>query len=597
MASLKPGILTKLLDDMKEEGNGSDDVRKPVLLQIRSIIPVMDEGDLFPNRGFYLKVSDSSHATYVSLPHEQDEMILNNKLQLGQFIYAEKLEPEYPVPVIRGIMPVPGRRSCEGTPEDIVPMSNLVKFLESSNSDIVKDKGVISEKPVHDSGERRFQGRLRSSSAPKTRVGEQRRGLSCITKRCEDEKRNSDSSQDTDTDSDSPKSTVSSTRITKRRSWNETELLDVKKIFNSSSRETRPRTASRSANASPAHSVRYDSSEDSSTSTTRGRVAGSTIKSLRSSNRSKMVAPKIKDEESFDQEAISNVIDDKKRAESRILWDSFPSSLAKLGKDMVKQRDNALLVAVEALQEACAADKLISNIRTLLVQSLTNISPLRTSCTDINSSGSVKEVLDLAVERKKNATSWINSAIALNLCPFSASIGPKTEILGSGRAGKKSSPSSRITKPKGACIISKQRNIGEVSVGIAFDKDNPLEWARGSTLQEAAELASSLREESRRTFLDNIEKFLDDIESKTCSLVSDSHLTGMMYQIKRVNDWLDVVKREASSEKNGCKENSVMRDSEMEVCRRLRAKIYEVLLKHVERTAMALASMNAAGVD
>ncbi|KAG5529002.1 hypothetical protein RHGRI_029610 [Rhododendron griersonianum] len=45
----------------------------------------------------------------------------------------------------------------------------------------------------------------------------------------------------------------------------------------------------------------------------------------------------------------------------------------------------------------------------LVVQSLTNITPLRTSDTDINTTGSVKEVLNLAVERKKNATSWIKS--------------------------------------------------------------------------------------------------------------------------------------------------------------------------------------------
>ena len=87
MASLRPGVLTKLLEDMNVDEKGSENVRKPMLLQIRSIIPVLEEGDLWPNRGFYLKVSDLSHAMYVSLPHEQDELILSNRLQLGQFIY------------------------------------------------------------------------------------------------------------------------------------------------------------------------------------------------------------------------------------------------------------------------------------------------------------------------------------------------------------------------------------------------------------------------------------------------------------------------------------------------------------------------------
>ncbi|CAG7868352.1 unnamed protein product, partial [Brassica rapa] len=54
------------------------------LLQVISIVPALAGGELFPNQGFYLKVSDSSHATYVSLPDEHDDLILSDKLQLGQ---------------------------------------------------------------------------------------------------------------------------------------------------------------------------------------------------------------------------------------------------------------------------------------------------------------------------------------------------------------------------------------------------------------------------------------------------------------------------------------------------------------------------------
>jgi len=57
MASLKNGVLVKLLDDMEMEEKDLDDVQKPALLQIRSIIPVLEEGNLWPNRGFFLKVS------------------------------------------------------------------------------------------------------------------------------------------------------------------------------------------------------------------------------------------------------------------------------------------------------------------------------------------------------------------------------------------------------------------------------------------------------------------------------------------------------------------------------------------------------------
>ncbi|KAI8026669.1 hypothetical protein LOK49_LG02G03356 [Camellia lanceoleosa] len=656
MASLKSGVLTKLLEDMNvDDEKGSEDVRKPVLLQIRSIIPVLEEGDFWPNKGFYLKVSDLSHAMYASLPREQDEMILSNILQLGQFIYVQKLEAAYPVPLLRGVMPVPGRRPCDGTPEDILPVTNLVKFLDASDTESIKDKGVIFEKKtltrgLSDSeallekstdGEEKMNCRiLRSLSASKARSSEQRRGLNYITKGCDDDKRISDdlggfqriepsSFHNDTTDSDSPKSCVSSTQISKRRSWNSTELLDVKKIFDSSvaKQGTRPRARSRSACVSPIRSMRYDSSDDNSTSTTRRRVMGSTAKSFKSTNRSKTIAPKINCEETSHPEAMCCAVSDRKEAESIISWDSLPSSLAKLGKDMVRNKDVAVLAAVEALQEACAAEKLIKCLSTSsefqsykgddlqpfidkffdlqddlaqtrqIVQSLTNISPLKTSDTDINSMGSVKEVLNLAVERKKNATSWIKSAMAFDLSPCLSSL-RSTSTTESPNTVKKSVTASQVTKPKMACIIRKLRKNCEFAVGLTSEKDNPLEWARGSTLCRAADLANALQDESRRSFMGYVEKFLDEVESKTSSIDSDSKIAGMMYQIKRVNDWLDAVNKEASCETNGSKEGSpTLEDYEMEACGRVRSKIYEVLLKHVERTAMALENINAAGQD
>lgn len=279
MASLKPGVLTKLLEDMNEDEKGGEDVQKPALLQIRGIIPVLEKGDLWPNRGFYLKVSDLSHAMYVSLPHEQDELILSNKLQLGQFMYVQKLEASYPVPVLRGLMPVPGRHPCHGAPQDVVPVTNLVKFLGASDTDSIKEKGVIFEKNTitrglsdseslldnnsSDYGERRDHGKLRSLSASKGRPSEQRRGVNCIPKQCENGKINLDSlkgnrnSGDNDSDSESPKSSVSSTQLSKRRSWTERDILDVKEIFDSSvaRHETKPRARCRSTYVSASLSI------------------------------------------------------------------------------------------------------------------------------------------------------------------------------------------------------------------------------------------------------------------------------------------------------------------------------------------------------
>lgn len=154
MAMLKSGVIVKLLEDIKDNSDEqiSEEDKKPVLLQIRSITPVLEEGDLWPNKGFYLKVSDMSHAIFVSISQEENELVMNNKLQLGQFIYVQKFEKASPLPLLRGIIPVPGRHNCEGTPEDIHCPTTTFSEITTLASDIdsIVEKGVISEKKIVD---------------------------------------------------------------------------------------------------------------------------------------------------------------------------------------------------------------------------------------------------------------------------------------------------------------------------------------------------------------------------------------------------------------------------------------------------------------
>ncbi|KAK9751030.1 hypothetical protein RND81_02G237000 [Saponaria officinalis] len=128
MATLAPGVLVKLLNGMNTGVKPTGEHRS-TLLQVTDIVPAeLDEKSLWPNHGFYIKVSDSSHSIYVSLPYEQDDLVLSNKMQLGQFIYVDKLEPGSPVPVVKGAKPVPGRHPLMGTPE---PLMGLRKKGES----------------------------------------------------------------------------------------------------------------------------------------------------------------------------------------------------------------------------------------------------------------------------------------------------------------------------------------------------------------------------------------------------------------------------------------------------------------------------------
>ncbi|KAJ7953623.1 DUF936 family protein [Quillaja saponaria] len=120
MATLGPGILLKLLYGM-DTGVKPTSEHRSSLLQVTDIVPAdLDEKNLLPKHGFYIKVSDSSHSIYVSLPSEQDDFVLSNKMQLGQFIYVDRLDPGSPVPVVKGAKPLPGRHPFVGTPEPLM---------------------------------------------------------------------------------------------------------------------------------------------------------------------------------------------------------------------------------------------------------------------------------------------------------------------------------------------------------------------------------------------------------------------------------------------------------------------------------------------
>uniref|UniRef100_A0A1J3DCB0 Uncharacterized protein n=1 Tax=Noccaea caerulescens TaxID=107243 RepID=A0A1J3DCB0_NOCCA len=119
MAALAPGILQKLIEGMKTGIKPTREHRRS-MLQVTDIVPIdLDEKNLVPQKGFLLKVSDSSHSIYVTLPSDQDDVVLSNKMQLGQFIYVDRLEPGSPVPIIKGAKPIPGRHPLLGTPEPL----------------------------------------------------------------------------------------------------------------------------------------------------------------------------------------------------------------------------------------------------------------------------------------------------------------------------------------------------------------------------------------------------------------------------------------------------------------------------------------------
>ncbi|KAL7617445.1 hypothetical protein Lser_V15G01495 [Lactuca serriola] len=152
MASLTPGVLLKLLRTINSNIKVRGEYRS-ILLQVISIVPALNGSELWPNHGFFIKISDSSHSTYASLSKQDNELILNNKLQLGQFFWIDRMDVGTPVPVLVGVRPVPGRHPFIGNPKDLMQMLDPSEALKSSDQmveakEMIKKKIVIKEEKV-----------------------------------------------------------------------------------------------------------------------------------------------------------------------------------------------------------------------------------------------------------------------------------------------------------------------------------------------------------------------------------------------------------------------------------------------------------------
>ncbi|KAI3684133.1 hypothetical protein L6452_33352 [Arctium lappa] len=152
MASLTPGLLLKLLRTINSNVKVRGEHRS-ILLQVISIVPALNGSELWPNHGFFIKISDSSHSTYASLSKEDNELILNNELQLGQFFWVDRMDVGTPVPVLVGVRPVPGRHPFIGNPKDLMQMLEHSEAMKSSETveakeESTKKKIVIKEEKV-----------------------------------------------------------------------------------------------------------------------------------------------------------------------------------------------------------------------------------------------------------------------------------------------------------------------------------------------------------------------------------------------------------------------------------------------------------------
>ncbi|XP_059632939.1 uncharacterized protein LOC132275458 [Cornus florida] len=727
MATLVPGVLLKLLQHMNTDIKIAGEYRSS-LLQVVSIVPALAGGELFPNQGFYLKVSDSSHATYVSLPDEHDDLILSDQIQLGQFIHVERLEAASPVPILRGVRPVPGRHPCVGTPEDIVATHSLgflnnnsvsssgFKPLEKSkypskivNHNHVGVKDNNKSTPVRlNSSSKEDQLDKKTSSLSRSKSQLSKAALSLVEKKESLMKLKSLNSRSIPSSPTScyslptsfekfangikqqakikglEKATaklglaerVSSVRGASptakkapglssiknfvqgielgskalRKSWEGN--MDVKARESPTLRATKHEPRARSSSVPrrstsdrlPAkEEIKVQKSAKSSKEENKVHVSPKKVTAngdfleLDKQNKQRTSIGKKLSGEASNHGLPGNLVkvsfNNRRLTDGSVSWASLPSSLAKLGKDVLKHRDAAQVAAIEAMQEASAAESILRCLSTyselsssakednpqlaveqflslhaslnnarLVADSLSKTT-LAGSSADLEESPS-EESLKVTSDRRKQASSWVHAALATNLSsftvfskqatlsPISASTpaqSPKTvpgnqPVLVLENFSKSSSTKPQ-TKPrqgvssKIVTLGTPRRLVDGPAVGQKPRAPPPIEWVRGDGLDEAADLAEMLQAESQSWFLGFVERFLDaDVGASPLS--DNNQIAGMLTQLKSVNDWLDEIGANKNEEETP--------HFSPETIDRIRKKIYEYLLTHVESAAAAL---------
>ncbi|KAF2322014.1 hypothetical protein GH714_005610 [Hevea brasiliensis] len=611
MANLVPGVLLKLLQHMNTDIKVAGEHRSS-LLQVVSIVPALAGGELFPNQGFYLKVSDSSHATYVSLADEHDDLILSDKIQLGQFIHVERLESASPVPILRGVRPVPGRHPCVGSPEDIVATHSLgflnnnddsssgLKHLEKVNS---PKKGYSGSSNI---GEKvkslgvRLNGNAnkddlsdrKTSSLSRTKSQLSKPTLNLDLKKDTLAKSKSSSSRSSGKVKFCSRASPTAKRVpviknivqgiemgakALRKSWEGN--MEVKHRENSKLRASKhspyPEARSISAPRKSTSTNRLTSKEDNKTQLS--------AKSSKEENRNPEVM-KLRDAA---QTAAIEAMQEASAAESLLRCLSIYSELTSSAKE-----DNPQ----PAVEQFLTLHASLNNAR-LVADSLSKIIPVG-SCPDSDHNPS-EEVLKVTSDRRKHAATWVQAALATNLSSFyvfkkettSASTqGQKTSsgnqpILVLENSKNASAKTQGKTRPSvGSKLVATGafRKAGDTSaISQKMPPQPPPEWIKGSGLDEAVDLAEMLQMESQDWFLGFVERFLDaDVDSSTLS--DNGQIAGMLTQLKSVNDWLDEI--------GSSKDEEETPNVSSETIDRLRKKIYEYLLTHVESAAAALGS-------
>ncbi|CAL9073269.1 unnamed protein product [Musa textilis] len=529
MASLTPGVLIKLLKNLNTDIKICGEYRS-VLLQVISIVPALTGSELWPDHGFFIKVSDSSHSTYVSLSKDDNDLILMNKLQLGQFIYIDKVETGTPVPVLVGVRPLPGRNPCIGNPKD------LMNMLVLSDTSDTADHGKNTFRSYE-----LFEGEKES---PKHRVDIKEEKNVVASRYMQGVIRSNVKSSGSESNSSNDKIEENSSVIE----------LEKKTIPSRVKHETKRQVLQPKPTIPCNQNKTVNEKQENYVATLKDDAKPLKKMSVKSN-------PIVK-KTSSSNTMSSSLSSNKRRVVDAIPWDSLPASLINPGKGMIKRKEIAFLVAAEAQREAAAAAALVKGLSIFadLHKSSTE-EKLHVSLAKFFSLHQLLDQPNIAIHRD-NLT-----GIPKQLAQEGEKLIKKTAMRNGGRV---------LNAP----------NPTEASCG-----NEKITWSRGDGLKEIQELRANLRQESRSWFLNFLENALNSgfyaesrakkgvkDHSRGHSKESDELIAVTLSQLKDASTWLDQLRKDAGTEADGL----------LGTIDQLKQKIYVCLLEHVESAASAL---------
>ncbi|KAF8099484.1 hypothetical protein N665_0243s0047 [Sinapis alba] len=536
MASLTPGVLSNLLELAAGKVISSSSSppllsshRFP-LLQVIEIVPCLSDNQWRSER-FFVKVSDSLHAAYVAVSAADDaDLIRSDEIQLGQFVYIRgglHVEKGCPVPVVRGLKPVPKRRTCVGNPSDLVSSDLLHDFTQVSvDTTTRKNLGGDTRRFSLDSARRSCWDH---TSSPVT----SRRDAALL---------------------------LSSPRLKPKLVLSDKNLPKNEfpsKNLNCETPSLRNRNVGK-----PASPISVAKSPKDG------------IKPL-----SKAMTPTV----------VYNKLPSSHRtwSDQRISWTGLPKTIQSLGKEVASHRQVAVKAAVKALDEASAMESVLLSLQSFaeLCHSSKHLSAgqvVRRFLDIYHSTHNTAKALFLLLTHngscrsaaKKNAAAWVQDAVVTGFPQFNLfkETGKQEDttahkdhhhyIVIKNSSEKLNPKETTTTSPRNQAykgVKLPSTRLRSVSVRCSLEGKN--------RLKESLSLAEELLRVSSQWFF----KYLENSLKKGSFFVNKEEANGkesLLVQLKAVNCWLDDLI------KNSSEASEKVED--------LRKKLQRFLLKHIE---------------